>query len=221
LEKLVNVEKLYLSSNKISKIENLAHFKKLSCLELGDNKIRVIENLGGLEVLSNLFLGKNKISKIQNLGCLKNLELLSLQRNRLTVMENLDELTSLNQLYISENGITEIQNLDKNIELTTLDLAQNKIKEIKNVAHLAKLEELWVLFFKLIECSLIFNFVVFLQLNDNEVEKWANIDVLVSNKELKTIYLERNPVANESGYRRKIKLTIPWIVQIDATLAGQ
>lgn len=59
------------------------------------------------------------------------------------------------------------------------------------------------------------------QLNDNEVEKWSNIDVLVSNKELKTIYLERNPVANESGYRRKIKLTIPWIVQIDATLAGQ
>lgn len=63
--------------------------------------------------------------------------------------------------------------------------------------------------------------IQFSQLNDNEVDKWSSVEELVNNKELKTIYLERNPVATETSYRRKMKLTIPWIVQIDATLAGQ
>lgn len=41
LDTLVNLEKLFLSSNKISKVENLENLKSLELLELGDNKIRV------------------------------------------------------------------------------------------------------------------------------------------------------------------------------------
>lgn len=38
-------------------------------------------------------------------------------------------------------------------------------------------------------------------------------------KKLETIYLEHNPISKDSAYRRKMKLIMPWITQIDATLA--
>ena len=40
LEELVNLKRLYLVSNKISKIQNLDALTQLEMLELGDNKIR-------------------------------------------------------------------------------------------------------------------------------------------------------------------------------------
>jgi protein phosphatase 1 regulatory subunit 7 len=57
-----------------------------------------------------------------------------------------------------------------------------------------------------------------LQLNDNSVEDWASVQNLTSNKNLVTIYLEQNPVAKDPSYRRKIKIMLPWLSQIDATL---
>jgi Leucine-rich repeat (LRR) protein len=63
LDKLPNLKRLYLVSNKISKIENLEQLTQLEMLELGDNKIRKIENLDKLTSLTQLFLGKNKIRK--------------------------------------------------------------------------------------------------------------------------------------------------------------
>lgn len=65
------------------------------------------------------------------------------------------------------------------------------------------------------------------QFNDNKVESWKEIEALVPLKNLETVYLERNPIYFEQGsqmkadpsYRRKIKLTLPWIKQIDATMA--
>lgn len=48
---------------------------------------------------------------------------------------------------------------------------------------------------------------------------WSNVEILKQMKKLETIYLENNPISKDSAYRRKIKLIIPWIIQIDATLA--
>jgi len=53
------------------------------------------------------------------------------------------------------------------------------------------------------------------------------VEHLTALKNLETVYLERNPIYYEPGeklkadssYRRKIKLTLPWIKQIDATMA--
>ncbi len=60
---MTNLQKLYLVSNKITKIENLSSLKKLKLLELGDNRVRKIENLDELTELSELYLGKNKITR--------------------------------------------------------------------------------------------------------------------------------------------------------------
>jgi protein phosphatase 1 regulatory subunit 7 len=57
-----------------------------------------------------------------------------------------------------------------------------------------------------------------LQLNDNLVDDWASVQSLTSNKKLVTVYLEQNPVAKDPSYRRKLKIMLPWLSQIDATL---
>jgi protein phosphatase 1 regulatory subunit 7 len=57
-----------------------------------------------------------------------------------------------------------------------------------------------------------------LQLNDNLVGDWTSVQNLTSNKKLVTVYLEHNPVANDPSYRRKLKIMLPWLSQIDATL---
>ena len=88
LDALVNLEKLFLGKNKISKIEvecwhsNHLHlcFIVVSCFQ-------------------------------QNLDKLVKLRCLSLQCNRLTVIQGLDTLVNLEELYLSDNGIAEIQGL--------------------------------------------------------------------------------------------------------------
>lgn len=55
-------------------------------------------------------------------------------------------------------------------------------------------------------------------MNNNEIEEWTTIENLTVNKKLQTVYLEHNPIAKDPNYRRKIKLLLPWLVQLDATL---
>jgi len=91
-----------------------------------------------------------------------------------------------------------IENLDHNIKLQTLDLAGNRIKTIHGLDNLACLEEFW--------------------LNDNLVESWTELNGLSKAPRLATVYLERNPIQQDVNYRRKIKLALPSLTQIDATL---
>lgn len=55
------------------------------------------------------------------------------------------------------------------------------------------------------------------QLNDNQISDWKNVENLRA-LSLKTIYLERNPIAKDPAYRRKLMLILPTLIQIDATL---
>jgi protein phosphatase 1 regulatory subunit 7 len=104
----------------------------------------------------------------------------------------------LTELYLSENGIEKIENLESNRKLDTLDLAKNRIKKIEGINHLEELQELW--------------------LNDNQISEWKCVDNMKQNKKLETVYLERNPIAQDVQYRKKLVLAIPWLQKIDATL---
>lgn len=55
-------------------------------------------------------------------------------------------------------------------------------------------------------------------MNDNQVSDWNCIQPLGQIVTLATVYLERNPIANDPAYRRKLKMMIPSLTQIDATL---
>ena len=55
-------------------------------------------------------------------------------------------------------------------------------------------------------------------MNDNLLATWSEVDSLRSAPELTCVYFERNPLAKETAYRRKLKLTLPTLTQIDATM---
>lgn len=163
-------------------------------------------------------MGKNKIKKIENLDKLVNLECLALQANRILKLEKLDKLVNLTELYVSENGIEEIEGLEQNKLIETLDFAKNRLTSIKNLDHLENLEEFWVN--RLFTSSKFINKLldILLQANSNQITDWKNIDNLRNNKKLATVYLEYNPLSKDVQYRTKIRLALPWLQKIDATL---
>ncbi len=99
---------------------------------------------------------------------------------------------------MSHNGLTVIEGLDSCSSLTTLDLAGNAIARLAGMEALTDLGDLW--------------------LNDNAVDDWNELRHLEHMKELGTVYLERNPIQKSADYRRKLKLALPSLTQIDATL---
>ena len=106
-------------------------------------------------------------------------------------------LCNLSELYLSYNLISDISGLGHLHSLTILDLGNNKIIEIKNISHLSKLEDIW--------------------LNNNQISSWHSINELESCKQLSCIYLEHNPISQDPMYRKKLKLIIISLKQIDAT----
>lgn len=204
INKLVNLKNLYFVQNKIMVIENLSTLKNLKNLELGGNRIHEIgpESLKGLNNLEEIWLGKNSISRLMNLHWLKNLKILSIQANRLKKLEGLEELENLEELYVSNNFIRKIEGLEKNTNLKTLDVTSNKIAKIENIKHLTQLTDLWASF--------------------NQVDQsFESIgDELREMKNFETIYLEGNPIQlnNATSYRRKLVMNLnSSLNKIDAT----
>ena len=64
------------------------------------------------------------------------------------------------------------------------------------------------------------SFFFYLQFNDNQLDSWEDLDQFKSCTKLQTIYLERNPIWQDTAYRRKVKLALPAVTQIDATLCA-
>jgi len=54
--------------------------------------------------------------------------------------------------------------------------------------------------------------------NSNQISDWKEVEKLGANKGILTVYLEHNPIQKDPQYRRKLKLCIPTLTQIDATL---
>jgi protein phosphatase 1 regulatory subunit 7 len=65
-----------------------------------------------------------------------------------------------------------------------------------DLQQLTMLEDLWV--------------------NDNKLESFEDVDKLVPLANLRTLYLERNPLASDFEYRKKLEATLPALEQIDA-----
>ncbi|TKY86634.1 hypothetical protein EX895_004273 [Sporisorium graminicola] len=228
LDELTKLESLDLSFNNIHHISGVSHLGRcktiyfvqnkisrvraddlqgpiagsLESLELGGNRLRSIENIGHLTNLTQLWLGKNKITSLDGISSLTNLKVLSIQSNRITKLQGLEELVNLEELYISHNGLTKLEGLEKNVKLTTLDVGANMIEAVENVGHLSKLEEFWA--------------------NDNRISDLNGLDRELGVSRcpaLETVYLEGNPAQKKEGpaYRRKVKLLLPQLKQIDAT----
>jgi protein phosphatase 1 regulatory subunit 7 len=87
LDRLVNLEELWLGKNKIAKLEVCIAFATL----------------------------RSSLRIVQGMEALKKLKILSIQSNRIAKLEGLEELESLEQLYLSHNGIKKIEGLERNV----------------------------------------------------------------------------------------------------------
>ena len=107
-----NLTKLDLSYNKLSNVQKLSTFYRLTYLDLAKNYLTEIDSLENLTTLTNLRLFGNKIHNIQVLSRLKNLEYLDLSSNPIndptltdvpSQQNILKSLTNLKDLKMSYN----------------------------------------------------------------------------------------------------------------------
>ena len=191
---LPTLEVLFLTENKITKMQNLGNVPNLKQLELGSNRIRKIEGLEKVPLLEDLWLGKNKIQVLEGLDGLVHLKRLSLQANRLgSVGDGLKNNTSLTDLHLSENGIKVMEGVKHLQKIRLIDFCFNPITEIHEVDELPVIEELW--------CT------------DARIANWREVEKLEKMKTLQTIYLERNPV-EDARYRHKLAMLLPNIKEV-------
>lgn len=198
---LINLTDLYFVSNKISRIEGLDGLNQLRNLELASNRIRKLENLDALPALEQLWLASNKITELTGLGALTNLRLLSVQSNRIRDLSPLKELPQLEELYMSHNGLASLEGLESNTKLRVLEISNNQITNLKALVPLLELEDVWASY--------------------NQISDFSDVEqALADKKALTTVYFEGNPLQLKSPalYRNKVKMALPQIQQIDASM---
>lgn len=145
---------------------------------------------------------QRKLTHLQNLDPLLNLRIISIQSNRLTSITGLSSLPNLEELYLSHNAVTDLSGLESNTTLRVLDFSNNQISHLEHLSTLVNLEELWA--------------------SNNQLASFEEVERELKDKEkLQTVYFEGNPL-QKSGpavYRNKVRLALPQIVQIDASMS--
>ena len=190
---LTGLTTLYLSENRIEKIQNLSNLPLLTALDLSDNRIETIQNLSDLPRLTHLYLSRNRIEKIQNLSDLPRLTALYLSDNRIETIQNLSDLPRLTHLFLSNNRIKKIQNLSDLPRLTHLFLSNNRIETIQNLSDLPQLTTLSLRDNRIetIQNLSDLPLLTTLSLRDNRIEKIQNLSNL---PRLTALFLSENTI---------------------------
>ncbi len=142
LEKLPNLELLFLDDNQISNLKPLSGLKKLQSLSLYHNTISDVKPLASLNGLIALELSDNDISDITPLKTLTSLEELSISANRVTNLASVSSLKELTWLSASDNQITSLAPLSTLKQLQVLDVSFNAISDSASLGGLTNLEVL-------------------------------------------------------------------------------
>lgn len=137
---------------------------------------------------------------MKNLDALQNLKILSIQSNRIRDITGLDKLSGLEELYISHNALSSLSGLESCSQLRVLDISNNEVSSLKGLEGLKQLEEVWASYNKIADF--------------NDVEEH-----LKDKEKLNTVYFEGNPLQLKGPalYRNKVRLTLPQVMQIDAS----
>ncbi|XP_024608592.1 dynein regulatory complex subunit 3 [Neophocaena asiaeorientalis asiaeorientalis] len=146
------------------------------------------------DVLS-LQLDFQNILRIDNLWQFENLQKLQLDNNIIEKIEGLENLTRLVWLDLSFNNIEAIEGLDTLVNLEDLSLFNNRISKIDSLDALVKLQVL--------------------SLGNNQIGNMMNIIYLRRFKDLRTLSLSGNPVAEAEDYRTFICAYLPDLVYLD------
>ena len=205
LESLISLQILHISSNQISKLENLESLTNLQRLNLVSNQIFKLENLASLTSLQELNLSGNKIVKLEKLASLTSLQELNLNKNKIGKLENIDDLPSLQKLNLSENEIVKLENLGSLTSLQELNLNGNKISKLENLESLTSLQELNLSENKISKLENLDKLLNLknLQLYSNQIQKIENLDKLIF---LKHLELDSNQIRKIENLDKLVNL---------------
>uniref|UniRef100_A0AC35TN19 Protein phosphatase 1 regulatory subunit 22 n=1 Tax=Rhabditophanes sp. KR3021 TaxID=114890 RepID=A0AC35TN19_9BILA len=109
-------------------------------INVPDLRITKLDDLTRFDKLTHLNLSNNSLHSIKKMDCLTNLVYLDVSHNNITVIEDLPE--NLNVFNISFNNIKSIESIAKLILLIHLDMASNSIKSLKGLENSIVLETL-------------------------------------------------------------------------------
>ncbi|XP_074289478.1 uncharacterized protein LOC141614628 [Silene latifolia] len=214
LRPFINLERLDLSFNNLSSLQGLEVCVKLKWLSVQQNKL---DSLKGIESLTNLTVcnaGKNKIRSMDEVKNLVKLCALILNDNEISSISGLDQLSELNTLVLSRNPISKMGNafaklksivkislsncqleaIDTSIkactELEQLRLSHNDITTLpEELSHNKKLQ--------------------ILDIGNNMLSRWSDIEALSSLRNLKNLNVLGNPIAEKAKLLKKINKLAP------------
>ncbi|XP_034845638.1 dynein regulatory complex subunit 3 isoform X1 [Mirounga leonina] len=146
------------------------------------------------DVLS-LRLDFQNILRIDSLWQFENLRKLQLDNNIIEKIEGLEHLVHLVWLDLSFNNIEAIEGLDTLVNLEDLSLFNNRISKIDSLDALVKLQVL--------------------SLGNNQISNMMNIIYLRRFKDLRTLSLSGNPIAESEDYKMFIYAYLPDLVYLD------
>lgn len=144
---------------------------------------------------------RKRLTRQQNLDNLQNLRIISIQSNRLTNITGLSSLPNLEELYLSHNAVTDLSGLESSTNLRVIDFSNNQVAHLEHLSQLTNLTELWA--------------------SNNQLASFEEVERELKNKtKLQTVYFEGNPLQTNGPvvYRNKVRLALPQIMQIDASM---
>jgi dynein assembly factor 1 len=157
-----------------------------------------------------IYLHYKGFQKIDNLDAYTGLKVIYLEGNGLMSMSGLEHQTMMKSLYLQENALTVLEDLGHMKQLSNLNLSQNHISKIENLGGLEKLQTLQLPKNRLktaesvkglLECPSL----QVIDIQNNEIDDPAVIDILEQMPNLKVVYLKGNPfVKKVKNYRRNV-----------------
>ena len=142
VEEIRQLGELDLTGRQLSSIAGLSRFTHFTSLYLSDNRLSRLQPLAKHNNLLALTLDENQLDDIAAISELTRLNLLSLDSNRISNLEPLAKLTQIKYLYLGNNRIVRIDSLKKLEKLVALDLSANQITELDSLHGLFNLRSL-------------------------------------------------------------------------------
>ena len=116
----------------------------------------------------------------------------------ITKLTGFDKFISLDTLWLNDNKLKSFEGLEDNFRLKGLHLFGNRLKGLKR------------------HCLQPFKFLATLTLNDNQLDDIDNVlRELKCLKNLKTLNLYSNPIAEEDNYRLRVLVAMPSVTTFD------
>ena len=114
----------------------------LTSLCISSQRLSRIENIGNLPQLEELYLYENAIERIEGLEGCPRLKKLWLYSNQLVSLEGLRHLGHLRELWVQDNKLTDINELEYLVNLVSVNLSMNEIRDFKALEVLSRLPAL-------------------------------------------------------------------------------